>query len=263
MPSSVPPSTPDSPPDPVLVVLEQVSRTDGPARLFAPRSAPRRGGAGMGKGTGLFRRRTSVPSVFLEQLLGGLLDELPRSRNHPREVVLSDHGIHLLMRQASPAERATRVRLASPLYRDRLLRAWKRLAAPGEAAIFRACLEECFGEVLTPEPGPGAAAEPVRLSDAESLKRAMAKELVLSWERAELPEVRHGLARAMVALGLREQGRVGDRVLFSGKLHAAAGDASLFKGDPVEILEPGWTVTDSAGDLLLRKALVQPLPLSP
>jgi hypothetical protein len=215
----------------------------------------------------VFRHRSAAPDVLLEQLLGGLLDELPRARNQPRQVVLTDHGVHLLMRQASPAERADRVRRASPLYRDRLFLAWKRLAAPDEAELFRACVEECHGEItagLAASASTSAAApQAVRLSDADALKRAMAKELVLSWERADHPETRRGLARAMVALGLRELGRPGDRVRFSGKVHAAAGDASLFPGDPAEIVEPGWTVTDAAGDLLLRKALVQPVADAP
>lgn len=220
----------------LLSVLDHASRIDGPVRLFVPRS-------GVDE-PGLLDRRDEAQEALVDQLVGSLLEETPRASNQPRRVVLTEAGIRFLVRHRMPKDRAMLVKQASPLYQDRLLRMWKSVATPSEADLVKQCVADLYGDLLDSQP-----------SDNGAFEMAKAKELVLSWNRAEDPDVRAGLARAMVALGLRPIGEVGDEVSFSGRLHVS--DDSLFKGDPAEIVAPGWVVADATGDRILQKAQVK------
>jgi len=220
----------------ILDVLAIASRVDGPVRLFVPR------GNGTSDEPGLFDRR-EPPQDLIDQTLGSLLEEEPRASNQPRRVRLTEAGIRFLVRHHAPARRATLVKEASPLYQDRLLRVWKSMASPAEADLLRACVADLYGDLLDS-----------RESNDGAFELTKAKELVLSWNRAEDPEVRSGLARAMIALGLRPIGEVGEAVEFTGRLHVS--DESLFSGDPAEIVAPGWIVADPQGDRILQKAQV-------
>lgn len=223
----------------MLAVLDTVCRADGPVRLF-----PSRSGSGE---PGLLSARSRGARALLNELLGTLLVEVPRASNQPRRVVPTPAGIRFLVRHHAPVDRARGVREASPLYRERLLRAWKAIASPAELELLRATVSELYGDLLQS-----------RTDDARAFERARAKELVLSWSRAEDAAVRRGLARAMESLGLRAIGAVGDHVTFSGRLHRSA--ESLFPGDPVEIVLPGWVAPAPSGDSILQKAHVKPLP---
>ena len=223
----------------LTTVLEAASRVDGPVRLFAPRANVAE--------PGLLPHGRGKMAELLEQLLGTLLVEVPRPANQPRRVVLTSEGIKHLMRHRAPAERAGLVRGASPLYRDRLLRAWKKAATMAEQGELQACLAELYGDLFEDAP-----------TEEVPFEHTSAKELVLSWSRANDPEVREGLARAMISVGLRQLGNPGDQVSFTGRHHVS--DESLFKGDPVEIVVPGWTAPESSGGAILQKAQVKPLP---
>lgn len=220
----------------LLSVLEAVACGDGPVRLY--RSA---------SGEGLLQRGKKAHEALVDQLLGTLVEEVARAGNQPRRVMLTAAGVRFLIRHEPPVARARHVRGASPLYRARLLRAWKELAAPGEEELLQACIDELYGDLLEARP-----------DDTAEFERNQAKELVLSWSRAEDPQVRAGLARAMTSLGLRPIGEEGDQVAFSGKLHVS--EESLFKGDPVEIVLPGWSAPGPSGSTILQKAHVKLLP---
>ena len=221
----------------LLSVLDDAAKVDGPVRLFASRQE--------GGESGLFRQRHRRAVELLDQLLGTLLEEIPRAGNQPRRAILTAEGVRFLMRHQKKDDRAALVRGASALYRDRLIRAWKEVASPSEQELIQTCVKELYGDLLDQ-------------GDARAFERTRAKELVLSWTRAEEPEVRDGLARAMTSLGLQQIGAAGDHVSFSGRFHIS--DESLFPGDPVEIVAPGWAVPGPSGDTILQKALVQPLP---
>lgn len=230
------------PDDPRLPgILLQIARASTPVRLFQPRAS--------GGGDGLLASARDPLAGLLLPLLGTLLDELPRQPGQARFLLLSASGLQALLRSTPAAQRAALARQVSPLYRDALLRAWKAIASGAEAAAFQQACAEHYGELLAPDPRPGGS------GDVHALKRAMAKELVLSWERVSDGEARRALARAMRSLGLQEIGRSGDQVPFTGRLHSSS--ESLFQGDPVEIIEPGWTVADQLGEFLLRKAQVR------
>lgn len=222
-------------------LLRQIARAATPVRLFKPRGLPDAAGL-------LASAHDPLAGVLLPQL-GKLLEELPRTPGQARFLLLSPAGLEWLLQTTPAAQRASLLREVSPLYRDALLRRWKALASGSESADFQRACAEHFGDFLAP--GAGAAAAP----DASAFKRAMAKELVLSWERIQEPEARSALARAMRSLGLQEIGRAGEQVAFAGRLHTS--EESLFQGDLVEIIEPGWTVTDDQGEFQLRKAQVR------
>ncbi|MEN0068339.1 MAG: hypothetical protein AAGA48_39835 [Myxococcota bacterium] len=220
----------------LLSVLDAASRVDGPVRLYLSRS-------GVDE-PGLINRRDEAQDALVDQLVGSLLEEVPRASNQPRRVVLTEAGIRFLVRHRPPAERAALVESASPLYQDRLLRTWKSVASPNEASLLQACAAKLYGDLLEASRGSEGAFEMTK-----------AKELVLSWNRADDASVRAGLARAMIALGLRPIGEVGETVAFSGRLHVS--DESLFSGDPAEVMAPGWVVADASGDRILQKAKVK------
>lgn len=224
-------------------VLLQVAQADGPLRLFQPR-----GGA---KGSGLLRSIRGPAARLVAKLTLDCLVEVPRTPGLPRLLRLSAQGVRTLVQCTPPAKRTALARLVSPLYRDRVLRAWKELAQPAELVDFHACCAEFYGDLLGAPPASATASSP----EAAAFKRALAKELVLSWERTQEPEARRGITRAMLSLGLREIGRPGERTPFTGRLHVS--EDTLFQGDPVEIIDPGWTVTDQLGEFLLRKAHVK------
>ncbi|MBX2804196.1 MAG: hypothetical protein KTR31_41430 [Myxococcales bacterium] len=221
----------------LLNLLDRASRVDGSARLFSSRAGTE----------GLFASGRAADADLLDQLLGGLVRELPRARNQPRRVVLTEEGIRFLVRHSSAEQRAGRVRSASPLYQHRILRAWKQVASPAEETVLTECVQELYGDLLD-----------VGADDASSYERDRAMELVLSWSREVDREVKRGLARAMTSLGLKQLGEHGERVTFSGRRHTS--EHSLFPGDPVEIVEPGWVLTGDGGETLLQKASVQPVP---
>lgn len=224
-----------APPDPLLALLVRVTRFDGAARVV--------GGRGV---DGLFASGRSGSDPLLDEALGTLLEELPRAANQPRRVVLTDQGVEFIVRHHAPAERSELVRRAGPAHRERLLRAWGALASPGEHDLLRECLAELYGDFVT---APAAG-----LSDAATFKRAMAKELVISFDRAEHPEARRGLARVLTALGLRAIGAIGEHGRFDGRIHRSS--EPLFKDDPVEVVEIGWALADEGGEILLQKAQV-------
>lgn len=216
-------------------ILLQIARTDGPARLFKPRAA-----AG---GDGVLPSSKGPAARLVVRLMDHCIEELPRSDGQPRLLRLSEAGIRALVESTPAAQRPALARQVSSLYRDRLLRAWRKLASPSELADFQTCCRDLYADLLPPA------------SDAYSFQRALAKELVLSWERTEELEARRGLVRAMLSLGLRTIGQAGERTQFTGRLHLS--EEPLFQGDSVEIVEPGWTVTDRQGEFLIRKAQVK------
>jgi len=218
-------------------VLATASQIDGPIRLFVPR------GNGLSDETGLFDRK-EPPQDLMDQTLGSLLEEVARATNQPRRVLLTEAGLRFLIRHHAPTERAALVKAASPLYQDRLLRMWKSVASSGEAEVLRACVADLYGDLLDTQG-----------SNGDAFEVAKAKELVLSWNRVEDPDVRAGLARAMVALGLRPIGEIGEAVEFTGRLHISG--ESLFPGDPAEIEAPGWVVAAPTGDRIVQKAQVK------
>lgn len=220
----------------MLSLLVLAVRVDGPVRLFVPRS-------GVSE-PGLVDRRDEGHQTVLDQLLGSLLEETPRASNQPRRVLVTETGLRFLVRHHTPSERADLVKQASALYQDRLLRTWKALASSREADLVRRSVADLYGDLLDSQ---GV--------ENDAFELAKAKELVLSWNRADDPEVRDGLGRAMMALGLRPIGAVGESVAFSGRLHVS--DESLFKGDLAEIVSPGWQVADASGDRILQKAQVK------
>ncbi len=220
----------------IRALLARTAEIDGPARLFEPRS-------GVDE-PGLLDRRDPRQAALLDQLLGSLLEETPRASNQPRRVILTERGVRFLVRHHPPAERPALVERASALYQERLLRAWRALASSGEAELLQRSVGRLYGDLFDSREGKDAAFELTK-----------AKELVLSWNRADDPEVRAGLARAMMALGLRPIGEVGEPVAFSGRLHVSG--ESLFKGDPAEVVAPGWLVADASGDRILQKAQVK------
>ncbi len=229
----------------LVAVLRRASQVDGPARLFAPRAA--RGPARAG---GLLRSaRGRGTEALLDALVGSLLEEVPAPSGSARHVSLTAEGIRFLVRHLSASERGDCVAEASPLYQPRLLAAWKAVASAAEQQEIQRCATALWGDLL-------------QGSDPRAYERARAKELVLSWSRAQEPEVRRGLARAMTSLGLRQLGAEGERVSFSARQHTSP--ESLFPGDAAEIVEPGWALADPDGqaDLLLRKATVVPTPPS-
>lgn len=223
-------------PGSLLSLLVLASSVDGPVRLFIQRTVTTE--------PGLLNRRDESHEALLDQVLGSLLEEVPRASNQPRRVMLTETGIRFLVRHHPPAERSGLVKQASALYQDRLLRVWKSVASPGEAELLARCVADLYGDLLGDQGSNDGAFELTK-----------AKELVLSWNRADDPEVRAGLGRAMMALGLRPIGEVGESVAFSGRFHVS--DESLFKGDPAEVVAPGWAVTDASGDRILQKAHVK------
>jgi hypothetical protein len=65
------------------------------------------------------------------------------------------------------------------------------------------------------------------------------------------------LERAMRNLGLQMIGTPGEAVIFDGAYHECPDP--VFPGDQVKILRPGWFLRDPSGELLLTKALVEPV----
>ena len=222
--------------------LIQVAKVDGPVRLFKSRATPN------GEGLLCVGRGPAVRQVL--QLLDTYLQEIPRSPGQPRLIRLSNSGIRALLEFTSPARRSALVREVAPFYRETLLRSWRQVASPAEMADLQQILVELFQDLL---PQTLVAAAP----EIGAFVRAMGKELVSSWEHTREPEARRGLARAMLSLGVKEIGRAGDRASFAGRIHFS--EEPVFPGDPVEIIEPGWTVPDQQGDFLLRKAQVKPV----
>lgn len=229
-------------PDRLVGVLDAASRVDGPARLIEAKVAKAE--------PALLPHAKGSNAELLANALGHLLVETPRAPNQPRRVVLTPDGIRFLVKHRTPNEREAIARRAAPFYRERLLRTWRSLASPSELDLVRKAVEELYGDLLELRSGD-------RLSEVSQVRRDMARELVVSWSRATEAAARAGLARAMVALGLREVGSVGDRIRFSGRVHRA--EESLFPGDPAVVVETGWSILDEAGELLLHKATVAPL----
>jgi hypothetical protein len=226
--------------DPLIGVLDRAARVDGPVRLLASRARPTE--------PALLPHARGENAALLDELLGTLLEELPRPRNQPRRVVLTATGVRFVVEHRPPEQRVGLVRIAAPFYRDRLLRAWKSVASPSELQLVRAAVSEVYGdlfELRSTEPG----------SDPAALRRAMARELVTSWRRADHPDVRRALAQVMVRFGLRSVGVAGEPVVFSGRDHTS--DAALFPGDPAVVVEPGWAFAEGGEIELLAKVTVR------
>ncbi len=161
-----------------------------------------------------------------------------------RQIVLTDDGVRFLVRHLRPDQRPHAVRRASALYQPAMLRAWKEVASPAERDVVQTAADELYGDLVGGAPDTTGEFERIR-----------AEELVLSWSRESDPDVRRGLARAMMSLGLRPLGEVDEVVSFDARHHVC--DESLFPGDPARIVAPGWQLLTTEGVTLLQKAVVE------
>lgn len=90
--------------------------------------------------------------------------------------------------------------------------------------------------------------------------RELAQELVFAWEDAD-PPTKEGLARVMLAMGLRRIGEAGETVPFDGLHHATKDD--LLPGETAHVVVPGWRLMRGARSWMLGKATVSAAPPAP
>jgi hypothetical protein len=137
---------------------------------------------------------------------------------------------------------------------DAIKREWE---AEGESA----------SDLLPHNPQPGrepvaarsnSAPEP-RTGEEKDFRRSETDRLAAAWRDAwdaKKAEGRDYLEAAMWNIrGLRMIGEVGAKVAFDGRYHESA--SSVFTGDPVTFVRPGWLLKENEGDYVALKAAVE------
>ena len=95
----------------------------------------------------------------------------------------------------------------------------------------------------------------VPTSDPEiDFQKNLAEELVFAWQDAADPDTKAGLERALFNVGVERLGRPGEIAEFDGSFQYTEDDVA--EGEPVEIIFPGWQLTNPRGTSQITRARV-------
>ncbi len=246
--------------------LNKAVRVPGPVKLYH----------GKTDRTGLFAKKVGAFGKAVQHGFNAMpalwAEELRTPLNQPIYVRLLPGGLEWLIRNTNPKDRPGLVAGASAIYQLPLLQRWSLMARTelwdeDHAKIARCC-NLLINQIVTiaeskdmspaPSPPPPPQVEVVEedLSREDSdFKRRLAQELVVAWKHSPNAEAKQAVAAAMSNAGLTPIGTAGDRVIMDGTIHLCR--EPVFPGDPVEVVEPGWSVNDGFGEFLLEKAIVK------
>jgi hypothetical protein len=111
-------------------------------------------------------------------------------------------------------------------------------------------------ESKVPEaPGPG----PITSSDLD-FQREKCRQLVNAWREVSSPEARQQLEDVLFNIGVEQLGERGEQIPFDNSIHQV--DRPVEHDALVEVVEPGWRLTNQRGSYLISPTQVRAIEVS-
>lgn len=122
--------------------------------------------------------------------------------------------------------------------------------------------ENAIAAIASPPPElptatkPPLPPKPVEPRDEQDLdfQRDLSEQLVIAWKDAGNPEAKELFETVMFNLGIEQLGERGKIIPFDQTTQIV--DEPLDRGEPVEVLEPGWRLTSPRGSYLISRTKV-------